>query len=289
MAQSDTEHNDNTYVIDTESATEMGRLLEQDRAYAMAIGSVFPERDNADMEGIERILDIACGPGGWVHDVAYEYPQIEVTGIDISRRMIAYAQAQSRVRQLSNAHFQVMDILKPLEFPDASFDLINMRFGVAFMPPTAWPTLVRECKRVLRPGGVLRLTEFEAPITTSNSFDKGWELLTQSLLNAGQSLTTDGRAMGITPLLRRFLQDADYRHIGEMAHVINFSYGTPAYQSMYENFMVAIKLGRPFVVKWGNVSDDYMETLYQQTQEEMQSESFCGVSFFLTAWGTKPV
>src|SRR5690242_6061065 len=107
---------ENAYIIDVENAAETARLLDQDRMLTQAMGGIFPER--ADLAGIFDILDIASGPGGWVHEVAHTYPDREVTGIDISTRMISYARAHARARRLANAKFIVMNALKPLQFPD---------------------------------------------------------------------------------------------------------------------------------------------------------------------------
>ena len=82
---------ENTYILDAESGTEMARLMKQDRLLTQGMGGLFPERD--DVSSMHAILDIACGPGGWVLDVAYAYPKIEVVGIDISNTMIEYARA----------------------------------------------------------------------------------------------------------------------------------------------------------------------------------------------------
>src|SRR5713226_9162939 len=112
---------ESTYIIDPESAAEMARLMNQDRLITDGMGGLFPERQD-NLTGIHDILDIACGPGGWVLSTAHAYPEINVVGTDISRTMIQYAKAQARAQGLDNAHFSVMDVLKPLEFPDSSFD-----------------------------------------------------------------------------------------------------------------------------------------------------------------------
>src|SRR5579859_8069905 len=116
---------DNTYVIDPESAAEMVRLLQQDQLMTTGMGGIFPE---IELDGVQQVLDLACGPGGWALDVAYNYSDMEVVGVDISERMIAYATVQAQVQQRNNVSFRVMDILQPLDFPDASFDLVNARF-----------------------------------------------------------------------------------------------------------------------------------------------------------------
>src|SRR6266436_6885658 len=112
---------ENIYFNDPESGAEMARLMDQDRLITRGMGGLFPER--SDLSGIQRILDVACGPGGWAQEVAFAYPEIEVVGFDISRAMIDYANAFARVQGLHNLSFQVMDILQPLTFPDSSFDL----------------------------------------------------------------------------------------------------------------------------------------------------------------------
>lgn len=60
-------------------------------------------------------------------DVARTYPQVQVTGFDSSVWMIEYTRAQALTQELKHASFRVMDALKPLDFPDESFDLINAR------------------------------------------------------------------------------------------------------------------------------------------------------------------
>src|SRR5262249_15001579 len=160
--QPDSPH-ENTYAVDAESAAEMARLMRQDHLITKGMGGIFPEK--IDLSGVQRILDLACGPGGWVLETAFAYTDIDVIGVDISERMITYANAQANVQQLSNASFRVMNILQPLDFPDSSFDLINARLISGFMRPAWWSGLMRECLRILRPGGILRFTELEPGFT----------------------------------------------------------------------------------------------------------------------------
>jgi ubiquinone/menaquinone biosynthesis C-methylase UbiE len=156
-----TESDINSYINDPESGAEMARLLDQDRTVTNAMGGLLPEL-GSDIEGMQDILDLACGPGGWAQELAFTHPQLKVTGVDISRAMIAYARMQARVRHLENASFTVMDVQAPFDvFSDNSFDLVNARTMAGFMKKGSWSQVVGECARVLRPGGVLRLTEVD--------------------------------------------------------------------------------------------------------------------------------
>src|SRR5579884_751697 len=102
------------YLLDTETLTEMNRLLSLDGIFTRSMGGPLPEQE--DLSHVTRVLDLACGPGGWALLVAERYPQMQVMGIDISPQMIGYARERARAQSLANASFQVMNILQPLAF-----------------------------------------------------------------------------------------------------------------------------------------------------------------------------
>src|SRR5581483_5789905 len=154
MPEDATTTENNTYILDAESPTEMARLIDLDRVVTKAMGG--PLTGVPDLPPEAKVLDVACGPGGWVCDVAFARPDIEVAGIDVSRIMIEYAWARARTQQLSNASFGVMDITQPLDFSDNTFDMINARLLVAVLRQQAWRPFLAECTRILKPGGTLR-------------------------------------------------------------------------------------------------------------------------------------
>ncbi len=242
---------DNTYLNDPESGAEMARLLDQDRTLTAHMSGLFPPNlSDALFERIHDVLDIACGPGGWVQEVAFTYPHMEVMGIDISRAMVEYARQQAGVQFLKNAHFEVMDATRALTFAGGAFDYVNIRTISGFMLRENWPVLIGECKRVLRPGGVLCITETDHWGTTNAfAFAELMDLGYKALALAGHSFDPSGRTFGITPLLERFLVQAGFQDIRTLAHTVNFSAGADAYQSMYKNFRSFFKLIQPFLLK----------------------------------------
>ncbi len=290
MAQTNSSHDaeKNTYVIDTEHVAEMARLLDQERLLTEAMGGPFSERDKEEMTDIQHILDIACGPGGWVLDVARTYPHVDVTGIDISKAMINYAQAQAVAQQISNAHFQVMSAMEPLAFADNSFDIVNARAIVGFMPRRYWPTFVQECKRILRPKGVLRLTEIDLGFGTTPAFETLMSKGIEAIFRVGQSFSGTGRHLGITPVLGRLLREAKFEHIQTQAYAIDHSYGTKAYKGFTEDYRMMFALGRDFLLRTKVVTPAEFDQLYVQALEELQSPEFCALGYLLNVWGEKP-
>lgn len=272
------------YFIDTRSGAEMTRLINQDRFITEAMGGLFSER--SDIDTMHAILDLGCGPGQWVRDVAYEYPKIAVTGIDICDMTIEYARAHASVQGLDNAHFQVMDITKPLEFGDNSFDLVNGRL-IAFLSPEQWTALLRECMRIVRPGGLIRLTENEV-VTTSLATDTAFSLFYRALTRAGQSFSPTGRVLGITSRLSNLLKKAGCTNVQYRAHALDFSAGTAIQETFCKVTSLFLTLIQPFLIGTGVTTQEELEDLLYQMEVEMYSDDFSAVMFFLTAWGEKP-
>jgi ubiquinone/menaquinone biosynthesis C-methylase UbiE len=278
---------ENTYVVDAESSAEMARLMRQEQLITEGMGGLFPE--GIDLLHADRILDIACGPGGWVIETAFAYPHIEVIGVDISHRMITYAQAQANAQGLTNASFAIMNAMEPLDFPDNSFDVVNARLIVAFMLPEIWPAFVRECVRILRPGGIVRFTDLEWGFSNKPAFEQMSDLASLVLSRAGRSFSQNGTHLALIAMLRRFVQDAGCTDINKMAHIIEFSSGTEAHDGFYHDMASAFKLLQPFIIKWQVATQEELDQIYQQMLFEMQEDDFCAVWVFLTVWGHKPL
>jgi len=277
------------YILDAESGAEVVRSIKQDATVTKAIDSLLPRQVNSAK--ISRVLDIACGPGSWVLDVAYEYSNVQVIGVDISRNLVEYARTRARSQGLENdAIFKVMDVTKPLDFPDESFDVINGRFLIGFMSPGDWPKLLRECMRITRPGGFIRLTECDDMGTTSSpAFEQYTEMMYQALRMAGRSFAPTGKNFSITPMLAGFLGAGGYQHVDTIPHVIDFSVGAEAHISMYENWMAGLELLQPFLVKMKMASLEELKELYQQALIEMMSNDFRALWYFLSVVGQRPV
>jgi ubiquinone/menaquinone biosynthesis C-methylase UbiE len=272
-------------VIDSESSAETARLMDQDILLTQQLGGLFPLA--VDSSDISDILDIACGPGGWALNVAHAYPHARVTGVDISQTLIRYAKAQAQVQGLHNAHFKVMDVLKPLDFEDHSFDLVNARLLYGFMPTRAWPGLLLECMRILTPGGLICLTECETGITNGPISERLNALFLQAMQRAGMLFSPDARHVGITPMLAGLLRDAGFKAIHQRAEVLDYSAGTPIHEAFCQTIMIGSKLIQPFVVKMGVTTQQEVEQLYQQCLQEVYADEFRGIWYYLRVWGRK--
>jgi len=80
-----------------------------------------------------RILDVATGTGIWAMEMAHEFPNAEIHGIDLSP---IYPIAETSDKTVPpNCHFQLCNVLDGVPFPDNHFDYVYMRLLVyAFTP-----------------------------------------------------------------------------------------------------------------------------------------------------------
>lgn len=273
------------YVVDAESAAEMARLLRQDRALTQAMGGIFPEQP--DLSQVEKIVDLACGPGGWALETAYTYSDVEVVGVDISARMVAYAKAQAQAQRRRNVHFQVGNILEPLPYPDASFDLVNARLIVGFMKAQDWPRLLSECRRILRPGGIVRITDFEHGFSNKAHFEQAGMIVNQTLHHFGYGLSPNGFHLGVLPVLARLLSSAGFSSVQKQPYFIDFSAGTALHETFYHDYAVGYANVEPLIEKSGRMTGAQWQDLHQHLLAEMLEEDFCAAWVLLSVWGRK--
>lgn len=278
----------NTYIFDPEDGTEMARLIHLDRVMTKGMGGTLaglPELpENA------QVLDLCCGPGGWVLDMAFEHPQMEVAGIDISKMMVDYANARARTQQLPNASFGVMNILEPLDFSDNSFDLVNARFLVAVLQREKWLDVLRECYRVTRPGGIIRLTESDLMgLTSSLAFAELSQKCYQVSKALGYGFAPDECSLGITHMLGGFLHTIGCEEIQSRMHVVDFSADSEAWADIFHNYDIGFRTIQPAIIKAGMATQERLDQMHQQYVIDMHQSTFRGVMPYMSAWGTKPL
>jgi ubiquinone/menaquinone biosynthesis C-methylase UbiE len=263
----------------------MTRLEIQDKMVTNEMGGVLPELVNHSC--LRRVLDVGCGTGGWLIETARAYPTIEkLVGADISGKMMEYARARAKALVLDGrVEFQTMDALRTLEFPQASFDLVNQRFGTSWLRTWEWKKILWEYQRVCRPGGVIRITE------DTVDFECNSPALTKLGLIGIQASYHSGRLFtasydGLTRELARLMTQHGIQDVQTQHHTLVYRAGTEAGQYFYEDMLHAFRVALPFFQKWTNVPSDY-EAIYQQALKEMRQPDFVAKWTILTAWGTR--
>ena len=103
--------------------------------------------------GARKVLDVACGTGDV--SIALSKKGLDVTGVDISRNMLAIAKVKA-----PDITFTYGDA-SALPFDEGSFDSVTIAFGIRNFDKR--PDCIRDILRVLKPGGLLCIVEFSIP------------------------------------------------------------------------------------------------------------------------------
>lgn len=277
------EHPSTYWVQDRSNEEEFIRLRLQDQMLTADMGGVLPEQP--DPAVFQRVLDVSCGTGGWLIEAAKTYPGMSMlVGVDVSSKMVEYARALAKAEQVSErVQFRVMDALRMLEFPRDSFDLINQRFASSYLRTWDWPKLLQECKRMSRPGGVVRLTEFDVISESSSPAHKRLlALVLEALYLSGHLFAPSHN--GVTGHLAGLLKQNGFRDVQTQAHLLQYRAGTVQGALFCEDTKHLFRTIEPFLRKWTRVPEDY-HTIYQQMVNEMQQPDFAATFPVFTVWG----
>lgn len=97
------------------------------------------------------ILDLGCGTGSTTLMLKQAFPEADIIGLDLSPYMLVMAEykAQQAGLEIGWRHGSA----EKTSFPDGSFDLVTASLLFHETPPTASQAILRECFRLLQPGG----------------------------------------------------------------------------------------------------------------------------------------
>ena len=109
----------------------------------------------------QRVADLACGEGYGSALMATVAKQ--VTAMDLDEQVVA--RAQQKYNQLDNLHYQAGNILNS-GLPEAAFDLLVSFETLEHL--AEHDQLIREFRRLLRPGGVLVISTPDKRVYSAN-------------------------------------------------------------------------------------------------------------------------
>ena len=110
----------------------------------------------------DAVLDLCCGTATNAINIAKAKQSAEVTGIDLSDKMLDIGKAKVKKENLSNVTLRQMDATA-LEFRNGAFDEVLISLVLHELDETLAGRLLFEAKRVLKDDGRIVVTEWEAP------------------------------------------------------------------------------------------------------------------------------
>ena len=108
-----------------------------------------------------RFLDVAAGTADLAIDVAHRLPHIQITGLDFVQEMLDFGRVKIEKERLSDRIRLIRSDALELPFPDNSFDVAGMAFGIRNIPNKIHA--LREMMRVVVSGGQVMVLEITFP------------------------------------------------------------------------------------------------------------------------------
>ena len=272
-------------LIDPENGAEVARLINQHHLLTTYVGGLFPQ--DVDTTRLSRVLDLACGPAGWVQDVAFAHQDMEVIGVDNCQPVLNYAHSLARVQRLENTSFVRMDIRQPLNFDENSFDFIRAGLLAPALSIREWSSLLAECKRILRPGGILWLVETEWPLTNSAAIQRLGRIVIEALRRIDPGYASDGQHELTIAALVPHLRDAGLTQVRDQAYEVPLTAGLIGLHPIIELLSIMLYLMESSLLKWEVTTRAEFDALIRQMELESISQEFRGTLCIGEAWCKK--
>jgi len=214
-----------------------------------------------------RVLDLASGVGDPALSIAAKVtPSGRVTATDLGPGMISLAEELARKKGLTNIEFREASA-ESLPFADESYDALTCRFGIMFFPDL--PRALRECLRVLKPGGRAVFVAWgkkEQPFFTTTA-----GIILKHVPVPPPPPDPDGPSIfmfGERDRLRRSLEAAGFRNVHEEARIVNGHWAGPP-EEYWEQFSEVAAPFRPLIAQ-----------LSPERMAQAKSEIFSGLQKF---------
>ncbi|KAG2203776.1 hypothetical protein INT47_012709 [Mucor saturninus] len=225
-----------------------------------------------------RVLDVACGSGVWVLDMASSYPDSQFYGID-------FACIFPNTIKPPNTTFHQGDLLDPegFPYPDEFFDYIHMRLVYNCFSPADLKTVLNEINRVLKPGGYVEFRDIDPTIKNPGpTADQFFADFTDRMLELHSvDVTWTQRLCEVLSNL------GDLTDIHHQEVSVGFGYDGPLASSIDCSIRDALRSHKQFFMNaYSITSDECEEKINNIIKESATHHSYFN---YYMAWGRKPL
>jgi SAM-dependent methyltransferase len=142
-----------------------------------------------------RILDMGCAIGNSTLEWKRTFPKAEVHGIDVGAPVLRYAHSRAEALGVP-VHFSQQNA-ECTDFEAGSFDLVVSHIMLHETSKSALTNIMRECHRLLKPGGRMVHLEIPRGSTPLEKFMFNWETYNNNETFAGFMTDIDLKAEAV--------------------------------------------------------------------------------------------
>lgn len=132
--------------------------VEQERLRRQARFAEHTIYQNVNFSSTKKVLEVGCGVGAQSEILLRRFPDIKLTGIDLSEKQLDAAKVSLGNLAFAKDRFSLLQMSgQDLKFDSESFDGAFICFVLEHVPDPR--RVLSEVRRVLSPGGVIYITE----------------------------------------------------------------------------------------------------------------------------------
>ncbi|CAG8486752.1 2145_t:CDS:2 [Ambispora leptoticha] len=145
----------NSEYIGANDDEEANRLIRYHEAIKIVWGGLFYSPIEEKLENGAKVIDVGCGAGVWLLDMAQKYPNSYFVGIDFSPMFPTEGLP-------TNLTFLNYNFLDGAPFNDSYFDFAHLKFMTASFTKVQWKEkVIPELIRITKSGGWIEFMECE--------------------------------------------------------------------------------------------------------------------------------
>lgn len=110
-----------------------------------------------------NVLDVGCGTGIWILEMAFLYEECIFLGIDINTDSVP-----NNIKPI-NVKFINIDILKGINLKENYYDIIHIRMMLLAIPKNKWDFIINELLNILKNNGYIQFIEMDINIYNINN------------------------------------------------------------------------------------------------------------------------
>jgi len=138
-----------------------------------------------------QVLDTGCGFGVVAIEIARNFPEVTITGLDLGRPLLRIGRGLAEKAGVADRIDLLEGDVEKLDYPDHSFDLVINTFMLHIVDNPI--TMLNEIERVVKPDGRIMITDlrriwmglFVKKLKTSFTMDEARDIFTKSAIRPG--------------------------------------------------------------------------------------------------------
>jgi ubiquinone/menaquinone biosynthesis C-methylase UbiE len=123
--------------------------------------------------------------------------------------------------------------------------------------------VLRECYRVLRPGGLLRLTEFDVAQSNSPAHEE-WNALASKALKKLRQCPSASSLHSWLCELEPMISATGFQDCSYMPHIVNYSYGVTIYENWMQDLNLLVRKYLPLMIQLNLITEIERQNLQKR-------------------------